>query len=121
MINVTLLALFILSLASGFYLHVVCPCHLSTFPAMEEESLRDKYPLAFRPPSPPKSFQFLTDDELLAKDLPGVDPNASVMVQADQIDMLITEKLQVSFYFSTGHVHLTQGYLGNRPKYGRVP
>lgn len=64
----------------------------------KKKSLREKYPLAFRPPSPPTSsrWQDMTDDEIMALGIPGVDPNAHPTLHADQIDIQICEKLRVS-------------------------
>ena len=66
---------------------------------MDETRLRDKYSLAFRPPSPPLPLQWreMTDDEIMALEIPGVDPNAPPTLHADQVDMAICEKLRVSF------------------------
>jgi hypothetical protein len=67
---------------------------------MEEKKLRDKFPLAFRAPSPPlpSPWQDLTDDELMALEIPGVDPTAPPALHMDQIDMQIAEKLRVRFF-----------------------
>lgn len=64
----------------------------------KKKSLREKYPLAFRPPSPPTESRWedLTDDEIMALEIPGVDPNAPPTLHADGIDIAICEKLRVS-------------------------
>ena len=66
----------------------------------EKARLRDKYPLAFRPPSPPLPplWREMTDEEIMALEIPGVDPNAPPTLHADQVDMAICEKLRVSFH-----------------------
>ncbi|KAG8822286.1 hypothetical protein FRC19_006263 [Serendipita sp. 401] len=67
----------------------------------EKQRLRDKYPLAFRSVSPPPSlsrWEELTDEEVLAMDIPGVNSIAPLALQADQIDIQNCEKLRVSSY-----------------------
>ena len=65
---------------------------------IEKARLRDKYPLAFRPPSPPLPplWREMTDEEIMALEIPAVDPNAPPTLHADQVDMAICEKLRVS-------------------------
>jgi hypothetical protein len=68
---------------------------------MDQRRLRDKYPLAFRPPSPPipSRWQDMDDDEIMALEIPGVDRNVPPTLHADQIDMQICEKLRVSVLY----------------------
>lgn len=65
---------------------------------MDQTRLRDKYSLAFRPPSPPLPLQWreMTDDEIMELEIPGVDLNAPPTLHSDQVDMAICEKLRVS-------------------------
>ncbi|KIM31980.1 hypothetical protein M408DRAFT_241728 [Serendipita vermifera MAFF 305830] len=89
----------------------------------DQTRLRDKYSLAFRPPSPPLPLQWreMTDDEIMALDIPGVDPNAPPTLHADQVDMAICEKLrEIDNNMAAVHSVLAYQILPGLKEYARV-
>ncbi|KAG8833668.1 DASH complex subunit ask1 [Serendipita sp. 399] len=90
----------------------------------EKQRLRDKYPLAFRSVSPPPSlskWEELTDEEVLAMEIPGVNPNAPLSLQADQIDIQNCEKLrEIDVNMAAIHSVLTFEILPQLKEYARA-
>ncbi|PVG00936.1 hypothetical protein CPB86DRAFT_871531 [Serendipita vermifera] len=90
---------------------------------MDQPRLRDKYPLAFRPPSPPlpSRWQDMDDDEIIALEIPGVDRNVPPTLHADQIDMQICEKLrEIDNNMAAIHSVLAYKIVPGLKEYARV-